>query len=111
MVISDLNELIDGEEIVDLQITGTIGDSPVLENMPQYEGVLSRLIQTTFSGDSWVFDTYYFCYYYDLNNANGSNHFQIVEDLVDQELPVLFDGYYETIYGDETHILIVLKEY
>ncbi len=110
-VISDLNGLINGDEVVDLQITGTIGDSPILENMPQYGGVLGRLIQTTFSGDSWVFDTYYFCYYYDLNNANGSNHFQMVEDLTDQELPVLFDGYYETIYGDETHILIVLKEY
>ncbi|MCD8325396.1 MAG: glucosyltransferase domain-containing protein [Lachnospiraceae bacterium] len=111
MVISDLNGLIGGEEVIDLQITGTVGDSPILENMPQYEGVLGRLIQTTFSGDSWVFDTYYFVYYYDLNNANGSNHFNIVTDLEDQELPVLFDGYYETIYGDETRILVELKEY
>ncbi|MCD7820390.1 MAG: glucosyltransferase domain-containing protein [Lachnospiraceae bacterium] len=113
MVISDLADYVDGdlEEPVALQIIGTIGDSPILENMPQYDGVLGRLIQTTFSGDSWVFDTYYFCYYYDLNNANGSNSFTIVTDLAGQELPVLYDGYYETIYGDETHILIELKEY
>ncbi|MCD8379594.1 MAG: glucosyltransferase domain-containing protein, partial [Lachnospiraceae bacterium] len=113
MVISDLADFVNGksEEAVELQITGTIGDSPILENMPQYDGVLGRLIQTTFAGNTWVFDTYYFCYYYDLNNANGNNHFTIVEGLDEMDLPLLYDGYYETIYGDEEHILIELKEY
>ncbi|MCD7752411.1 MAG: hypothetical protein LUI10_11870 [Lachnospiraceae bacterium] len=110
MVLSALDSLnlLSTENEMTLQISGTIGMSPIIENMPQYQNtVLNRLVRTTFAGDAWIWNQYYFLHYYDLTNYNYVES----ADVGAEDLTILYDGYYETIYGDESNILIELKEY
>lgn len=107
MVIEDLNDMEvfqSGEEIA-VQISGSIGDAPVLNNMPQNYEILGRLIPETFSGGSDLTQAQFF-YYYDLKNVMQNNSI----DLRDMELPVLEEHMYHTIRGKEQYILIELKE-
>ncbi len=103
MVLQELNDIpeFDPEENTNIQITGTIGISPIIRSMPQFSGALERIITTTFL--TWTDHVFY--HYYDLQNVTT------VRNLDKESLPVLHDGYYETIYGDENNILIELKEY
>ncbi|PNV63681.1 hypothetical protein C0033_03270 [Clostridium sp. chh4-2] len=106
MVLSELNRLpeFNTDEVKNIQITGTVGASPIIQNMPQYnDGALKHLIQTTFAGD-WEFNTFRFYNYYGLQKIN------VVTNLETKNLPVLSDSYYETIRGDNGNILVELKE-
>ncbi len=90
------------ETPVNLQIIGSTGISPIVERMPQYDGVLNRLVYNSFDESFW--GIYNFQHYYDLQ-------FNKVDNLQDLNLPVLYDGYYQTVYGDENNILIKIKSY
>ncbi len=107
MVLSALDEFLipNAETSVNLQIIGSAGVSPVVERMPQYSGVLKRLVfAVRFAGDGRIWSAYDFYNYYDL-------HVNVVDNLQELNLPVLHDGYYETIYGDKNNILIKLRSY
>lgn len=88
-----------------IQVAGSIGMSPVVERVSGTYGVLGRLVPATFDGSGWIWTTYYFYYYLKLPNIQVDQNV----DLREMDLPMLSDGPYQTIYGDDTHVLIVLK--
>lgn len=106
-VIDDLDDmgiLLAGDPVT-VQISGTIGQSPVLRNMPQDYEMLNRLVPITFNGTNY-WGTYEFYHYYDLANI-------IEDDSVDlkvHDLPVLKETMYHTIKGEGQQILVELKE-
>jgi len=102
MIIADLDRLpeFSAKESADVQITGTVGVSPIVKNMDQYDGVLHRLMVE----DQWYWTTYQFSCYYGMKNVN------VVPELEKTELPVLLDGVYNRIRGDGDCYLIELKE-
>ncbi len=106
MVLQELNDLsvLDSQEPTNIQVTGSIGFSPILENMPQFSGALGRMVTMTFQQDHSTWNDYAFYYYYGLENV------VTVWDLEEKNLPLVHDGYYQTIYADENNILIHLKE-
>lgn len=107
MVLRALDQILvpNTEQPVNIQIIGSAGNSPVVERMPQYNSVLRRLVSAVrFAGDGWMWSVYDFENYYDLE-------FFEVDNLQELKLPILYDGYYETIYGDENNILIELHPY
>lgn len=104
-VISDLKTceaLASGEEAT-LQITGTIGYSPVIENMLKDFPILKRLIPVTFCGDGW-WGEYGLRYYYCLPNLKFADSY----DPPTFDLPVIADNYYHTIRANESYIWIDL---
>lgn len=106
MVIEDLNDMdvFLSDRPVVVQISGTIGYSPVISNMPQNYYVLDRLIPITFQG-GWQWGQAGFYWYYGLKNVIRDPSV----DLTTYELPVLEDKMYHTIRGRDNYILIELK--
>ncbi len=104
-VIQEVNGLgiLNHDGNTNIQITGTIGISPIVKNMPQYQGVLQRLVSMTFQQDGGTWNDYPFYHYYGLEHIVRADH------LTEMDLPMLHDGYYETIYGDSENLLISLK--
>ncbi len=102
MIIADLDRLpeFSAGGSADVQITGTVGVSPIVKNMAQFDGVLHRLIVE----DQWYWTTYQFSCYYGMKNMN------VVPELEKTDLPVLLDGVYNRIRGDGDCFLIELKE-
>ena len=106
MKLNDLNdmEVFLSEQPVTVQIYGSIGQSPILENMPQNYQMLNRLIPETFAGGSDL-TQYQFFEYYDLRNVIAD-----METLPDGEaLPLVKDTMYHTITADESRVVIHLK--
>lgn len=106
LVLSDLNALeeIRKEEEITIQLSGDIGFSPVIRNMPQNYQMLSRLLPNTFgAGQDW--SQYGFYYYYNLPNVKWDQSV----DLTAMDLPVLEETMYHTIRGEGSFILIELK--
>lgn len=106
MVIGDLNDMdvfLDDQPVV-VQISGMIGYSPVIENMPRNYYILSRLVPITFQG-GWWWGQAGFYQYYGLKNVMRDPGI----DLTAYDLPVLEDKMYHTIRGREGYILIELK--
>ncbi len=105
-VIGDLNdmEVFLGEEPVVVQISGTIGQSPVLAGMPQNYNILNRLVPITFR-EQWWWGQAGFYQFYGLKNVVRDPAL----DLTALDLPVLKDGMYHRIRGGENYILVELK--
>ena len=106
MVIEDLNdmEVFTSDSPVTVQLSGSIGKSPILSNMPQDYQMLNRLVPETFAGGDDLTQYRFYCYY-DLQNA-------VTDDIIDLttfDLPVLKDSMYHTIRGEENLVLIELK--
>ncbi|MGN0977361.1 MAG: glucosyltransferase domain-containing protein [Faecousia sp.] len=104
-VIDDLLEcetLSSGEDVT-LQITGTIGYAPVLENMLEEFPVIKKLVPVTFQGDGW-WGEYGLRNYYCLPQMQ----FAPTYDPPEFEMPVIVDNYYHTIRANETYIWIDL---
>ncbi len=106
MVIEDMNdmEVFLSEEPMVVRITGIIGYSPVIQNMPQNYNILNRLGPITFQG-SWWWGQADFYQYYDLKNAAEDPSV----DLTTYDLPVLEEHMYYVIRGKDTYMLIELK--
>ena len=107
LVLQDIQEmeLFQSGDPVKVQLNGSIGRSPIIDNMPDEPGVLYRLLPDTFgSGNDWT--QYGFYYYYDLpDNVVWDRE----TDLRDMQLPVYKQTLYHTIYAEEGHVLIELK--
>jgi hypothetical protein len=106
-VIEDLNDLdvFNTGEKMTVQISGSIGYSPIIANMPQNYQMLNRLIPITFRTSSWTWAGYGFYHYYGLKNviSNGAI------DLTTYDLPIIEEHMYHTIRGKDNYILIELK--
>lgn len=103
--LKDIDMMIDDEETL-VQISGTIGDSPVIRNIPQGSYmILERLVPQIFEQD-WKWSTFYFYNYFDINNIVQDRTVDLHED----NLPIIKDTMYHTIYGDNHKILIELKQ-
>ncbi len=114
LVLEDLSEL----EIMEdgagkrIQVSGSIGSSPIIRNMPQHYQILNRLVPGTFYGGGTWGEKYFFGYF-GLEDWEGVEQIRIWNegepDLRTWDLPVLKDTMYHTIRGDEGYILIELK--
>ena len=105
MIINTMNELpiFSTEETKKVQLTGSVGYAPAVENAISHYPILSNLVPINCSGP-WWWGYYKFANYYKLKNI------AVVTDLgIDYELPVLTDTMYFTIRGDNQYILIELK--
>lgn len=107
LVIEDMDGLavFGSDEEKTVQIDGDIGQSPVLRQQRQSYQILNRLIPSTFGGGAWNWNKYYFYEYFSLKNVIRDTS----ADLTTYQLPLLQDGMYHAIYGDEQHVLIELK--
>ena len=106
-VVMDLNTLdcIKTNTNKNIQITGSIGQAPIIRNKPKNNQILNRLIPITFSGD-WFWGDYKLCHYYGIKNLIQNKDV----DLTQKKLPILKDTMYHKIYGDSENILIKLKQ-
>jgi hypothetical protein len=105
-VIEDLNDLevfTTGEQVT-VQISGSIGYSPVIDNMPQNYQMLNRLIPITFR-ENWTWGLFGFYNYYGLKNVVWDDSI----DLTTYDLPVIEEHMYHTIRGRDNYILVELK--
>ena len=106
LVINDLNdlEIFKNDEEKTVEIMGTIGQAPTIENMPQNYQILNRLIPIQFK-EEWMWGLYYFYNYFDLRNVKQDETIE----LKDFDLPILKDTMYHTIKGNDKYVLIELK--
>lgn len=106
MVINTMNHLpiFSTDNTKTVQLSGSIGHAPAIQNAIQHYPILSRLIPVMFRGDGWTWGRWRFTNYYGLKNVSSSLNLGI-----DYELPVLTDTMYFTIRGDNQYILIELK--
>lgn len=105
-VIDDLThtDIFSGDAPITVQISGSIGPSPVLKNMTQKYPVLDRLVPITFKQD-WHWGTYGFLHYYGLRNVVLDTSI----DLTTFNLPPIQETMYHKISGNNTYVLIELK--
>lgn len=105
-VIQDLNdlELFTTDAVKTVELSGTIGQAPVLRNMPQDYQILNRLIPDTFSG-GWMWGQYRFYHYYGIPNIQQDDSVYLSV----QNMPILKDTMYHTIRGEGNYVLIELK--
>ena len=106
LVIQNLShlEILDTDETVTLVLSGSIGQAPALAEYPRDGRILDRLIPETFSGGDDLAQYQFFCYYGLPNVQRGTE-----EDWPEQELPLLLDTGYHTIYAEENLVLVELK--
>lgn len=106
MVMDDLNDMerFTTDETKTVQISGTIGYSPIISNMPQDYKMLNRLVPVTFR-ESWMWGQEGFFSYYGIKNSVRDT----TVDLTTYELPVIKNTMYHTIKAADNYILIELK--
>lgn len=106
-VVEDLSELeiMKSDVQKTVQVIGSIGFAPVIQNMPQDYKILKRLVPVQFR-QKWTWGNYQMLHYYGLKNVRGS----LAIDFKDANLPVLKDTIYHTIRSDGQNILIELKD-
>jgi len=106
LVIQDLNDLevFTTNTKKNVQISGTIGHSPILINMFEEYNILRRLVPVQFRGN-WNWGKYYFYNYFNLKNVKED----LTKNLKNYNLPILKETMYHTIRGNNNNILIELK--
>lgn len=106
-VLTDLNHIFDPEErnATTVQVVGTVGHAPAVENMIEEFGILKDLVTVQFRDSDSYWGDYKLIYYYHMDFLEKAYD----TDLTELDLPVISDTVYHTIHGDEKHILIVLK--
>ena len=106
MVMEDLNDLhvFQSEELVEVCLSGRIGRAPVIENMPQNYQMLIRLIPETFAGGEDLTEYRFYDYY----GLRGITRYGDSKECT-PDMPVLKDGIFHTICGEDNRILIQLK--
>ena len=106
LVVNDLNELevAKTNTLKNVAISGNIGYSPVIQNMPEDYQMLKRLVPLTFGGEN-VWYVANFFYYKDLPNLQ--------EVLIDENFPndllLVKETMFHSIYANDEYIKIVLK--
>ena len=112
LVLQDLNELPlmnDGNFRV-VAINGDVGYAPVVDRIPDNQGILSRLVPTLVSGNDWG-ENYIYCFYGIKNIAMLEDGSYVLDemDITELDLPVIKDTMFHTIRGDHQYIVIDLK--
>lgn len=105
MVVSDLNELkiIKDDVTTMIWITGDMGTSPIISNMPQDYGALERLIGESFYVNIWAARRLMILY--DVGNLV----FEEDNDLDEMDLPVVKSTALYDIKADDKNVLVVFK--
>ena len=106
LVISDLNELevAKTNNLKNVAISGNIGYSPVIQNMPDDYQMLKRLVPLTFGGENvWYIANFF--YYKDLPNMQEV----LIDENFPSDLPLIKETMFHNIYADDEYIEIVLK--
>lgn len=97
-------DLVMANEEVRLQITGTIGYAPALEETIDRNPMLSSLVPVTLQGPAWG-GRQHLLYYYGMNFCDAPS--------VDEEdwsnLPLLQEDYYQAIRGEGDRLQLALK--
>lgn len=104
--LSDLEELNGGETVV-VQLCGTIGLAPAIEDGPNNCNMLTRLIPIMFKED-WIWGGYKFFHYYGLKNISWNMEAGMYMDAYG-DWPLLHESMYHRIYGQDNYIVIELK--
>lgn len=104
-VLHDLNslEVFGGDEEKIVEIRGSVGLAPQLENHPRDYRMLDDLLYDGFSGET-LWDSYAFFHDYGLRHVSGAN-----TPVSSEALPVLLDTPWHCIQGDGREFLITLK--
>ena len=106
LVISDLNELevAKTNNLKNVAISGNIGYSPVIQNMPGDYQMLKRLVPLTFGGENvWYIANFF--YYKDLPNMQEV----LIDENFPSDLPLVKETMFHNIYANDEYIKIVLK--
>lgn len=112
LVLQDLNELplMNNGTLKVVSINGDIGYAPVVERIPDNQGILSRLVPTLFSDKGWG-ENYFYCYYgiKDIAMLEDGSYVLDEIDITQLDLPVIKDTMFHTIRGNNEYIVIDLK--
>lgn len=109
MVISDLNELPlmleENGPMKNIQVSGSLGYSPVILHMPSDYKILQRLLSPSFSEYiPWMANRV----------VQGSGLYNLYyseeEDLTEKDLPILKETVLYNIYGDDSSVLVEFKD-
>lgn len=106
LVLSDVNEILAEKETeTKIKITGNIGDTPVLRNVPKQDQILRRLIPSTFGGN-WIWSETYFFDYTGLKHVRKEDG----DELLKMNLPVIKETMFHTIRGEGEYMVIELRD-
>lgn len=107
MVIEDLDDLevCQTGEPVQLRLTGGIGQTPIMENMPQNYNILNRLVPESFAGGDDLSE-YRFSTYYGIQSVIHTGSYEECS----ADMPIIKDGIFHTIRGEENRLLVELKK-
>lgn len=105
MVLQDINSLnipMSQEDKVGVQVSGSIGFAPPVENLMRKYPILGRLVPVTFR-ETWYWGWFKLVNYYgfDMKHTDA--------DLTEMNLPILKETTSHTIKGNEECLLIELK--
>ncbi|MDO4612095.1 MAG: glucosyltransferase domain-containing protein [Candidatus Saccharibacteria bacterium] len=88
------------EDRTRLQIDGSFGVSPIVENSP-YGELFVRLIQPSLHEYwRWIYNDCFYEYY--------RLRVELVQDLSEDDMPLVYSDYYYNIYADESAVLVKL---
>lgn len=104
--LSELQEVSSGENVV-VQLNGTIGLAPAIEDGPNNCNMLTRLIPIMFK-EEWIWGGYKFFHYYGLKNISWNMEAGMYMDAYG-DWPLLHESMYHRIYGQDNYIVIELK--
>lgn len=112
LVLSDLNDLpvMNNGQIKVVTISGDIGLAPVVEKIPDNQGVLNKMIPTLFSEEPWGENGLY-CYegMKDVVMLEDASFILDQQDITQLDLPVVKDTMYHTIRSNGQYVVIDLK--
>lgn len=92
-----------------LAVEGSIGFSPVIDQMNEHYNYLRKLLNYNILGQSTLVYAEGF-YLYNYFGLNSEYSYDLQTDFAELELPVVIDNMYETIYSNGTYVYVVLKE-
>ena len=101
----DTVEVMKSDAVKTVQLEGDFGISPAVRDMEQGYSMLNRLIPSSKASYQWT--RYYFFGYLGLSNVKPA---KVKEDFASLDLPILADTAYCTVRGDESRILISIRE-
>lgn len=107
-VINGLNdlEIMNRKNLKTVKLIGSVGKSPVIENMPKnYGNIIERLVSQTFGGNS-MWNEYYFKNYFKLKNVSVNYTAKIPKDKFKVEKDTMF---YKIESNSEDFVIIRLK--
>ena len=109
VLINDLNTIdYESDNLKYLKVTGSIGYSPVIENMNNHYDYIRKLLNYNILGESsFIYGEGFYLYnYFDLGELYTYDFDVDYEEL---NLPLVIENQYETIYADDNFIYVILN--